>query len=301
VGLASGRPGSKIMLCTDGMANNGVGAVQNRDQEVPFYGDIARRAAEEGTCISVVTMEGEDCSMENLGTCADLTGGRVEMVDLQALSTKVGALLANPVLCTGLEVTVIAGAGVALHAGGAAPQEGAASVLSRPLGSATARTDLTLGLDASSATGAATVPVQLQLSYTMPSGAKVLQVLTARLATSASRDEAEEDIDGTCVGLAGIHAAARLAQEGQYRSARTELISTCRLLQRAMRTTQHQESYLSFVTQAEKLDGFMRERESQERVFGADGSSKQRGRDDDASRAMYQMKSLSVAEFSARA
>merc|ERR1740138_826949 len=98
VGLASGRPGSKIVLCTDGMANNGVGAIRNRSAVVPFYGEIGRRAAEEGTCISVITMEGEDCSMENLGTCADLTGGQVEMVDLQALSTKVGAMLANATL-----------------------------------------------------------------------------------------------------------------------------------------------------------------------------------------------------------
>merc|ERR1712217_390132 len=56
VGLARGRPGSKIMLCTDGMANNGVGAIKDRTQVCPFYGDIARHAAEEGTCISVVTM-----------------------------------------------------------------------------------------------------------------------------------------------------------------------------------------------------------------------------------------------------
>merc|ERR1711908_235258 len=95
VGLAGGRPGSKIVLCSDGMANNGVGAIKNRNQVVEFYGEIGRRAAEEGTCISVITMEGEDCSMENLGTCADLTGGQVEMVDLQALSTKVGAMLSN--------------------------------------------------------------------------------------------------------------------------------------------------------------------------------------------------------------
>merc|ERR1719230_2365749 len=92
VGLASGRPGSKIVLCTDGMANNGIGAIKNRNDTVPFYGDIARRAAEEGTCISVVTMEGEDCSMENLGVCADLAGGQVEMVDLQALSGSMGAM-----------------------------------------------------------------------------------------------------------------------------------------------------------------------------------------------------------------
>jgi len=299
VGLASGRPGSKIVLCTDGMANNGVGAIRDRSQDVPFYGDIARRAAEEGTCISVVTMEGEDCSMENLGTCADLTGGRVEMVDLQALSAKVGALLANPVLGTSVEVAVIAGAGVALDAG-AAVRKGAACVCSRALGSATARTDLTLGLDTSAVAGAATVPVQLQLRYTRPSGEEVLQVLTARRPATSCRDTAEGDIDGTCVGLAGIHAAARLAQDGQYRSARVQLISTCRLLQRAMRTPRHQEAYLSFVVQAEKLDGFMRERESQEQVFGGERSA-QRGRDDDASRSMYQMKSLSVEEFAGRA
>merc|ERR1711988_1549814 len=107
VGLASERPGSKIVLCTDGMADNGVGAIRNRNQVVEFYGDIGRRAAEEGTCISVITMEGEDCSMENLGVCADLTGGQVEMVDLTALSTKVGAMLANPALATGVQITMI--------------------------------------------------------------------------------------------------------------------------------------------------------------------------------------------------
>merc|ERR1712190_498202 len=104
---------------------------------------------------------------------------------------------------------------------------------------------------------------------------------------------------GTCVALCGIHSAALLAQAGEYRAARVKLISTCRLLQRAMHSLDHQESYLSFIVQAEKLDGFMRERESQEKVFGKDGSS-QRGRDDDASRSMYQMKSLSVNEFNAR-
>merc|ERR1719191_1055263 len=109
-------------------------------------------------------------------------------------------------------------------------------------------------------------------------------------AITGSREESESDINGTGIALRGIHSAARMAQQGEYRAARVLLISTCRLLQRAMRTFAHQESYLSFVVQAEKLDGFMRERESQEQVFGADGGSKQRGRDDDASRAMYQMK-----------
>jgi len=56
VGLASGHPGTRIVLCTDGMANNGVGAIKNSSEVCPFYNSIACRAAEEGTCISIVTM-----------------------------------------------------------------------------------------------------------------------------------------------------------------------------------------------------------------------------------------------------
>merc|ERR1719215_640137 len=144
------------------------------------------------------------------------------------------------------------------------------------------------------------VPVQLQLRYARPDGEEVLQVLTVRPRVCSNREEAESDMNGTCVGLSGIHRAARLAQQGEYRAARAELISTCRLLQRGMQTLEHQESYLSFIVQAEKLDGFMRERESQDNIFGTDRGS-QRGRDDDASRSMYQMKSLSVKELNSRA
>jgi hypothetical protein len=304
VGLANGRPGSKIVICTDGMANNGVGAIRN-GQANPFYGDIARLAAEEGTCISVITMEGEDCSMENLGTCADLTGGQVEMVDLQAMSAKVGSMLANRVVGTGLEIRMILGRGADFGASVSAThlQVGAACVDVRTVGNATSKTDLTFEFTGSSAasakTSAGAVPLQVQLRYSMPDGAVVVQVMSATPSISVNRDEAEADINGTVVGLSGIHGAARLAQDGEYRAARLQLISTCRLLQRAMRTLQHQESYISFVMQAERLDGFMRERESQDKVFGT-SSSNQCGRDDDASRSMYQMKCLSVEEFVSR-
>lgn len=241
--------------------------------------------------------------MENLGTCADLTGGQVEMVDLQALSTKVGAMLANATLATGMQMTLIAGSGISLDALPGCTQKGAASVATHTVGTATAKTDLTQKLNVVGDFGNAcnpSVPLQVQLRYVRTDGEEVLQVLTFRPPVCCNRDEVEADVNGTCLGLHGIHIAARLAQQGEYRAARVKLISTCRLLQRAMRTLAHQESYLSFIVQAEKLDGFMRERESQDKIFGT-GNSSQHGRDDDASRSMYQMKSLSVSELTSRA
>lgn len=129
-------------------------------------------------------------------------------------------------------------------------------------------------------------------------GEQVLQVFSCQQHVTVDREESEANVNATAIALTGIHAAARMAQHGEYRTARTELISTCRLLQRAMRDLPHQEAYLSFIVQAEKLDGFMREREA-ETVFGV-GAGSQHGRDDDASRSMYQMKSLSVDSFTAR-
>jgi len=220
---------------------------------------------------------------------------------MQALSTKVGALLADPVVGTGLEVTFVTRGGVSVRSDAPVLSKGSASVATHVVGNVTGKTTATFDLAAASE-AAATVLVQLQLRFTRPTGEQVLRVLTSRRPTTAQRDEAEADINAACVALTGIHVAARLAQAGNYQAARAQLISTSRLLQRAMRTLPHQEAYLSFIVQAEKLDGFMREREAQECVFGADAhGASQRGRDDDASRAMYQMKSLSKQAFESRA
>ena len=38
---------------------------------------VAERAVACGVAVNVLTLAGEDCRMENLGTTADLTGGQV--------------------------------------------------------------------------------------------------------------------------------------------------------------------------------------------------------------------------------
>ena len=72
VGMATKAPGARIMICTDGMSNTGIGSVSGKEAN-PFYPLVAKVARERSLQISVITMEGEDCSMENLGTAADIT------------------------------------------------------------------------------------------------------------------------------------------------------------------------------------------------------------------------------------
>lgn len=350
VGIAGSCPmaGAKIVVCTDGMANIGVGSIQ-KDQNCPFYAEIAKLAQEKGVSISVVTMEGEDCSMENLGTAADISGGQVEIVDPLDLSTKMEVMLKRHTLATNAELTIVAGDGIVLNNAevgsevvpaeadsgrGGVEEPGKSTeykfhalatggahtkVISHKVGNITRDTDLCFGFlferetlktiakstsklngkDIDEDQEEHHVELQLQLRYTKPDGGRQLVVQTTTLPITIVRQNAEADINATVCALHTIQGAAKLAQAGNYSDARASLLSTQRLLQRGMFTVAHQEAYLSYIVQAEKLDQFMREAEMQEKVFG---TKQGRGntRDDEASKAMYQMKTVCTAAFSAR-
>jgi hypothetical protein len=109
------------------MANVGVGSITDKTKTVPFYPAIAQKARAYGISISVVGMEGEDCSMENLGTVADLTAyekkynffftdgfllfysGSVEIVDPLNMSSKVVSMMNKLIIASNLKATVVMG------------------------------------------------------------------------------------------------------------------------------------------------------------------------------------------------
>jgi hypothetical protein len=91
-------------VCTDGAANCGVGDVNSDPQ---FYKNIAQLAREKAISISVITMEGEDCSLEKLGTAADITNGNVEIVDPAQMSSKVVQMFDKAVFGTKVQCKLL--------------------------------------------------------------------------------------------------------------------------------------------------------------------------------------------------
>nr|KAG5704944.1 hypothetical protein BaRGS_022786 [Batillaria attramentaria] len=97
--MASHQPGSKVIICTDGKANVGLGKLE--DQENPgddqdpseFYESIADTANTKGVSVSVITIKGTDCKLVHLGKLAEKTGGQVVLC-LQAL----GVVMQEPVV-----------------------------------------------------------------------------------------------------------------------------------------------------------------------------------------------------------
>ena len=114
IAMASNYPGSKIMVCTDGLANVGIGNLETaqnlrvsgdnhgEEDEVhtppslsrtlahslsfgclhqQIYTKLGQLAKKHGVTVNVISIRGDDCSMENLGAMADLTSGQVDIVD----------------------------------------------------------------------------------------------------------------------------------------------------------------------------------------------------------------------------
>jgi len=286
--------GGRVVVCTDGLANQGIGAVSKGAACVPFYTEMSACAAARGVTISVLTMEGEECAMEHLGTAADITGGQVEIVDPSSLGTKFAALAAERSLATNAVVSVRIAYGWLADG---------SMVSERSLGSICSDSDVCFRLsapDSSSGTDnsmPASVRIQVQLRYTGRDRGEYLAALATELPLSTERAETEGAMDPEVVGVAAMQRAARLAQEGQYRAARLDLLGTQRLLQRAMRSERVQHAYFPFIVQAERLDQFIREREAQEMFELRDAGRRRADRDDEAARAIYQMKSLSLSQF----
>ena len=284
VGLTAGFPGSKIMLCTDGEANQGVGTMTDRSKDhMAFYQDMAARARRNGVTVSVVTVEGENCGMESLGLLADVTSGQVDIVTAMNLTETVDALLKSKTVATNAKCRITAPPGFTVTYGGLASGSDSAGAeeqecaLNVDLGNISIDTDLTFGLATTAschprlqhgieavrvlspavAGAVTTATLVIELQYTQGDGEAVTKTLERTFALVADRAEAESDINSEVVSLAAIHKSAALAQAGRYMDARVHLVSTQRLLQRAMHNRGHQEDYMRFIVQAEKLDQFM--------------------------------------------
>jgi len=293
LGLCSGHPGSRVMVCTDGQANIGVGRVDVGKSELAqaqvadTYGKIAQIARDNGVTVSVLSIRAEDCCLEHLGKLADQTNGVVDIVNPMDLSKQVASVMSKPILGTGVTCKVIMNNNFTFV-------DSFSHKITKEIGNVTADSDFTFAFKQSKyLPDMKDVPIQVQINYSRPDGAQIHRIITRKVEISNDRDKVEENSRTAILAMHAIHTSAGLAQQGDYKGARVNLISVMRLLQRGMKTRQNQKEYISFIVQSEKLDGFMRHAQAQEAVLGKALAD----RDDTAAKNIVQMKQANFSLF----
>ncbi|XP_022093935.1 circularly permutated Ras protein 1-like isoform X2 [Acanthaster planci] len=290
VAMASQKPGSKVIVCTDGLANVGLGKLDVTDDEhydkaSEFYEYVGHYARDSGTCVSVLTMEGEDCRVIELGNVADKTGGQVNVVDPMKLNEEFANILDDPILATNVSAKLVLHKGLYFRDDENMAGEHA-SQATRNIGIVTKDSETTFefgvrtkpvreviydnfgGLTIthkddevkeepvydsinpkSMIEGMERLPFQLQIYFTGRDGAQNLRVITMDRPITKDRHFAEQNANVAVLGAHAAQSAAKLAVEGLYGEARINALVTQKLVERH---AQHQgdegeDVYQSFV------------------------------------------------------
>ena len=203
---AEGSAGSTVVICTDGLANIGLGAWDECRTEADtnaaqsFYERVGQIASTAGVTINIVSIEGDECNLDSLSGLAEATGGKVERVNPTTLTQDFANMLSLPVMATNVE------AKVKLHKGlqfrNELPQDLSEdrSLLARRFGNTTAETVFTfeygmkpisqlLEMEDLDMTKITHFPFQTQVKYTSLDGAKCLRVISKKMEVSNEREE----------------------------------------------------------------------------------------------------------------
>ncbi|XP_031599591.1 circularly permutated Ras protein 1 [Oreochromis aureus] len=241
VAMASRYPGSKVILCTDGKANIGLGEMEQAPSLTPsaftpyFYTQLALDAVQKGVIISVMTFEGTDCRLADIGKLADATGGRVNIVSIGTVAREIQSVSEDNVLATGVKATLLASDGVYF------PYEDENNhKLVREIGNVTKGLEITFQfavkpdfMEVFLQKG--TLPFQLQLSFKTRDQHRITRIITEqRPATTCSRIFAGR----LNMAVLDVHCAqlcASLTMEGKVQEAQKQLKAQQDLLQQVSR------------------------------------------------------------------
>ena len=110
IGFSSKKPGSQIILCTDGCANVGMGSMSTYGHNASgeeFYDELADYAKSVSATVNVISMEGTDCKLALLGKLADKTNGMMTIVNPLKMGAEFASILENRIVATNVIVKII--------------------------------------------------------------------------------------------------------------------------------------------------------------------------------------------------
>ncbi|XP_029310768.1 LOW QUALITY PROTEIN: circularly permutated Ras protein 1-like [Cottoperca gobio] len=229
VAMASRYAGSKVILCTDGRANIGLGEMEHTPSlsSSPltpyFYRQLALQAVGSGVIISVMTFEGTDCRLADVGRFADTTGGRVNIVSIGTVATEIHSASMDNILATGVTATLLAPEGVYF------PYEDENNhKLVREIGSVTKGLEITFQFAVKPEFVEVflqkdTLPFQLQLSFKTREQEKVTRVITQQRPVTSCSEIRAGSLNMAVLAVHCAQLCGSLTIEGRVQEAQRQL------------------------------------------------------------------------------
>ena len=240
LGLAlQGKIGSQIIICTDGLANKGLGSVDSDKPEIlhnsnEFYNKIGKIAKDKGIQISIITLVEAECKLSMLSPIADLTGGSILRVNPMNLSNDFSNLIAEAIVATKVNIEV------RLHKALKFYREeeqnyvnSNKNIIRREIGNVTRNSIMTFeyGIKSEEELNLLNnfdihslkfIPLQSVINYESTKGMKCIRVISESVETTEEEEELKKDRKAEVIAAHGIQVTSKLARKGLYKQAEEE-------------------------------------------------------------------------------
>mmetsp|Transcript_11619 Transcript_11619/g.13388 ORF Transcript_11619/g.13388 Transcript_11619/m.13388 type:complete len:764 (+) Transcript_11619:18-2309(+) len=231
LGLASkGKPGSTVIICTDGLANIGVGELDSTKSYTDnFYEDMGIYAKERGIMVNVITIKGEGCKMEKLGQIADLTQGKVTRVNPDNITNDFKNIMKEEVVGTQVDVKIRLHPSLKFRSEEDVYLSENKSVYNKNIGNVTASTTLTfeyqlkndveLQQEGVNLDALKEVPLQATITYISTQGHKLLRIVTKKQLATEDKNQAEKNVKINLLAARVTQKTSHLANLGDLQKA----------------------------------------------------------------------------------
>lgn len=269
VGLAErGTPGSKIIICTDGVANIGIGALEGRAGQsrdaTAFYEQVGNYAKERGINVNVIAIEGTECKLASLSYIADFTEGNLVKVDPRRLGEDLADILADKVIACNVRATVTLHRALKFKGEDENELLFNGSRLFKDIGNITLKSSFSfeyakksqdeLHLSEVDITDLKEIPFQIVIDYKNSDGSHCLRVITQVLRTTDNLKEAEQYANYDALAANYQIRGARLVQEGRFEEWQQEDGAYRGHMMRNVRTVDEQAKFVNLVQKAEEMN-----------------------------------------------
>ncbi|XP_028263888.1 circularly permutated Ras protein 1-like isoform X2 [Parambassis ranga] len=265
IAMASRQPGSEVIICTDGKANTELGNLEVEDNDARtllsstiFYQELGEYAAHQGVTVSVLSIEGTDCRLEELGRLADRTGGKVVISSPKRLHPEFEQIIENRTIATHCAVTLLLPKSLQMRGEREAGHKG-----TREVGNVNPDTEITFQFgpneqdtEVSAPVPGSRVSIQLQIRYRHRNGQLMLRVLTADRDVTDDSSAALSSLSLAIIQLNSSQASAALAVRGRFLEASREGEQQRMLIERAIEhdcSVEDQQTYQEWVKTMEPI------------------------------------------------
>eukprot|EP01123_Difflugia_compressa_P010696 TRINITY_DN398_c0_g1_i1.p1 TRINITY_DN398_c0_g1~~TRINITY_DN398_c0_g1_i1.p1 ORF type:complete len:679 (-),score=166.31 TRINITY_DN398_c0_g1_i1:70-1827(-) len=247
ISMAGVARGSSVVLCTDGIANVGLGNLEeDNGQDSPasqFYRKASEFALQKGVAVSIVSIKGSNTSMEHLAKICVDTRGYNDIVDPLNLTKNFNFILQNNIIATDISATMFLNKGFTFRH----EKNAQNSKATRVVGNCTKESSITFEYYPAQkeiVNQLKQVHFQVQISFTKLDGTRCMRIISKTSEVTREREVAEKHVNVSVVGLHAQVQTAQLATEGQYTKARMYQKANMRMVRRGIASEEATESQI---------------------------------------------------------